>query len=105
MDKNYIVVPKQDYDKLNIGDYIKYKGKDGELRKGGKIKNTLEKDNRKYYLIKGSTGNFVLYFDTIDILWKQITYETRLLIESNKNMQNQLNKIIKFLKKKYSNEF
>lgn len=113
--KNYVIVQKDKFQKINEGDHIKYVGADGKFRTGGFVwyKKTHDESGRTFWMIgqqkevdmKNGTFRFALYWDKIKILWKRIDYETDLLRQSIDKKQEYISDISLFLKLKYGKEF
>lgn len=113
--KNYVIVHKDKFQKINEGDHVKYVGADGKFRTGGFIwyKKTHEESGRIFWMIgqqkevdmKNGTFRFALYWDKIRILWKRIDYETDLLRQSIDKKQEYISDISMFLRMKFGREF
>jgi hypothetical protein len=114
--KGYLLVPKEDIAKVDIGDYIRfYKGT--EFYSGGQIVyfGFNKEKNTAFWMytcslipIDGKFPNrYTVYWKDITQLWKRAgrPYECEILQKKIIELQNRVNRITKFLLDKYGNEF
>ena len=85
----YIEIPKEEWKNIELQTYIRYIGKDGELKKGGKLTKIADTDNGLYLTITnyGNRSKPLIWRVNIDKIYKIYKYNS----DNNKNKQSPSN--------------
>lgn len=105
----FTLVKPNDYDKIMVGDRVRYINAEGKLVWGGWVNAVRVKDGRTYWVISAGKGEtmrkYSVYIDGIKTLWKKYSSDIIMLSNSIEERRDAINSIAIFLQKKYGKEF